>query len=186
MSEETVFKAEERSKLKQEQPWPAYFIIGIGGLLLAANLFDFALMDFLWPGFIIVPGLLLLWPAYNSVPEQNSRLSFLAIPGAMLTTIGLMLFMMNMTDHFEAWAYSWTLLPASVAWAAMYIHRFEPDRKIHETGHKFIRSMIMAFGGLFVLFELVIWGNFHPLLALGLIGYGIYLLVNHHKSTATS
>lgn len=186
MTDETFYKAEERERLSHKHSWPAYIIIGIGLVLLGSNLFNFDLMDLFWPGFIIVPGLMLLWPAYTSTPDDQSRLSFLAVPGAMLVTIGLLNFMMNLTDHFEAWAYSWTLLVASVGWAVMYVRRFDPDNKVHESGYKFIRTMIMMFGGLFVLFELVIWGNFHPLLAIGLIGYGVYLLRNQRRQKATS
>jgi hypothetical protein len=186
MTDETVYKAEERQKLARQHNWPAYIIIGFGVLILGSNLFDFDMIDVLWPGFIIAPGLMLLWPAYNSTPDHQSRLSFLAIPGAVLVTIGLLNFMMNLTDHFEAWAYSWTLLLAAVAWAVMYIRRFDTENKVHESGHKFIKTMIMMLGGLFVLFELVIWSNFHPLLAVALIGYCVYLLANKRKETATS
>jgi hypothetical protein len=186
MNEETVYKAEKSEKLRAKNPGPAYIIIGIGILLLAANVFDFELMEYLWPGFVIAPGLMLLWPAYHSTPENKATLSFLAVPGAVLTMTGLMLFVMNLTNHFEAWAYSWTLLLVAVAWAFMYINRFEPERRIHERGHRFIRTMMMIFGGLFVLFELVIWSNFHPLLALALIGYGVYVLVSNRRNVKTS
>ncbi len=179
---EDIYKAEERGELNNRDSWPAYLIIGIGLLLLAANLFNFQLMNVLWPGFVIAPGLMLLWPAYSSTPEKKSAFSFLAVPGAMITITGLLLFFMNLTNHFEAWAYSWPLLWASVAWAIMYMQRFEPENSIHQSGQKFMRAMVIMFAGLLIFFELVIWNNFNPLLAIGLVGYGVYLLVKNRQN----
>lgn len=181
MPDEPVYKAEEMQKLIRKTYWTPYLIIGIGILLLAANLFGFHLMDILWPGFIIAPGLLLLWPAYNSTAEKRNAASFLAVPGAIITTVGLMLFTMNLVDHFEAWAYSWPLIWASVAAAVMYMYRFDEAHTVHDSGRKFIRAMVILCGAMMVLFELVIWGNFNPLLAVGLIAFGVYLLVKNQR-----
>lgn len=179
-------KSSDKSPLKVEvsqyhldlrQSWPALIVISIGVLLLATNLFHFHLTQFLWPGFVIAPGLMLMWPAYDSTVERQRPLSFLAVPGAMMVTIGLLLFTMNVVNHFEAWAYSWSLVLASVAGALMYIKRFEPQDPIHESGHSFVRSMILLFMGLAAFFEILIFQSIAPLLPLILIGYGIYLLV---------
>jgi dolichol kinase len=163
------------------QTWPAYGVIGIGVVLLIANLFGFPLIDILWPGFVLAPGLILLWPAYSSKLERQSRLGFLAVPGAIMLTVGTLLFIMNLTDHFEAWAYSWPLLLASVGWALMYIKRFEPEHKVHEKGYYFMRLMVLMSMGFAVFFELLIFGSFNPLLPLAIIGYGVYLLLNNRR-----
>ncbi|MCA9925381.1 MAG: hypothetical protein KC421_23590 [Anaerolineales bacterium] len=164
------------------QSWPAVAVICIGVLLLAANLFHVHLMQFLWPGFVIAPGLMLMWPAYDSTAERQRPLSFLAVPGAMMLTVGMLLFAMNMVNHFEAWAYSWPLVLASVAGALMYIKRFEPQNTVHENGHKFVRMMILLFMGLAAFFEVLIFESFAPLFPLALIGYGIYLLVQKRQT----
>jgi hypothetical protein len=70
MTDETVYKAEERQKLARQHNWPAYIIIGFGVLILGSNLFVFDLIDVLWPGFFIAPGLMLLLTAYNSTPDH--------------------------------------------------------------------------------------------------------------------
>ncbi len=112
MSEETVFKAEEAEKFNVQSSLPALALIGAGVALFLAYLFDIRLMDFFWPGFVIAPGLLLMWPAHKSTADEQSKFAFLAVPGAMIATMGLLLFAMNLTDHFEAWAYSWPLVIA--------------------------------------------------------------------------
>ena len=183
MSEETIYKAEEARKLvKQSDNSVAYGVIGVGVALLVANLFGFHLMEILWPGFILAPGLLLMWPAYSSTIDEQSRLSFLAIPGAMITAVGAIMFVMNMTGHFEAWAYSWTLVWAAAAGGWMYMKRFEPADSIHDTGYKFVRIMIIAFMGLAVFFELVIFENFAPIFPALLIGYGFYLMYKNRQA----
>lgn len=182
MSEETIFKAEEAAKLKVHSSTPAYILIGGGVLLLFTTLFNIDLMEVLWPGFIIGPGLLLMWPAYQSTSERQSNLSFLAIPGAMILTSGVLLMAMNLTDHFEAWAYSWPLVIASIPAAVMYITRFDNNSALHERAVKFIRVMIMGFIGLAFFFEIIVFGNFNPLMSIGLIALGVYMLARNKRS----
>lgn len=183
MSKESILKVEEAGKLQTRQALPAYGVIAIGVALLVSNLFGFQLIEVLWPGFVLAPGLMLLWPAYNATPERPSRLAFLAVPGAIMITVGALLFVMNLSNHFEAWAYSWPLLLASVGWALMYIRRFEPEHRIHDKGYKFLRGMVFLAMGLAVFFELIIFGSFSPLLPLGVIGFGVYLLVKERRAS---
>lgn len=185
MNEETNarLKAQERMTVSLQKNWPALAVIGTGVFLLLSTALEFHLIDVLWPMFIIGPGVLLLMPAYHSTAVSQSRASFLAVPGAFLTTVGLLLFSMNLAnEHFEAWAYSWTLLVASVPAAIMYIKRFEPQHKIHTAGYKLIRTMAYLFIGLAVFFEIIIFENFNPLLPLILIGIGIYMLAKQRRA----
>lgn len=181
MSDEVVLKIEEAGKLQRQQALPAYGVIALGVVLLVSNLFNFHLINVLWPGFAIVPGLMLLWPAYSSTPDRPKTLSFLAVPGAMMVITGILLFVMNLTNHFEAWAYSWPLVLGSVAWALMYMKRFEPQHRVHHTGYNFMRLMVLLAMGFAVFFELVVFGGFNPLLPLGVIAFGVYLLVKERR-----
>jgi hypothetical protein len=183
MSEEAVYKTEEAGKLQARSSLPALLVIGIGVALLAANLLHLQLIELFWPGFVIMPGLLLLWPAYNATAERQSPFSFLAVFGAMTVTVGLLLLVMNLSNHFEAWAYSWTLVLASAAAGLMYVKRFDAASSVHEAGRKLIRLMAILFMGLAVFFEIIIFENFNPLLPLVLIGYGLYLLFRERSLT---
>ncbi len=182
MSKESVLKVEETRKLQRRQALPAYGVIAIGVALLISNLFGFELITILWPGFVLAPGLMLLWPAYNSTPEQQRPLAFLAVPGAIMIIVGALLFIMNLTNYFEAWAYSWPLVLASVAWGLMYMKRFEPEHRVHHNGYNFMRLMVLVAMGFAVFFELLIFGSFNPLLPLGVIAFGVYLLVKERRS----
>lgn len=181
MSKESVLKVEESRKVQRRQALPAYGVIAIGVALLISNLFGFELITIFWPGFVLVPGLMLLWPAYNNTLDRQSPVAFLAVPGAIMIIVGALLFIMNLTNYFEAWAYSWPLVLASVAWGLMYMKRFEPEHRVHHNGYNFMRLMVLVAMGFAVFFELFIFGSVNPLLPLGVIAFGVYLLVKERQ-----
>ena len=182
MSDESVLKAEVK-KSNGTVKLAAILIAG-GVVLLAANLLHISLMAFIWPMFIIGAGVLMVWPAYKSTADDQSKLSFLAIPGYATVVTGVLLLLMNLVNHFESWAYTWPLLLAGGAYGYAYMHRFDEDGKAEEGAHKFIRVMVLTFMGLAALFELLIFqslGAWWPLL---IVGLGIYLYVRNKRSVA--
>jgi hypothetical protein len=181
MSEDTHLYKVEQKALAARENWPAYGLIAIGAGLLLAHIFHVELISILWPGFVIAPGLLLLWPSHRSTEQYNHPLSFLAVPGAFITAVGVLLFVMNITNHFEAWAYAWTLTFAAAAAGLSYIYRFDPVHSIHEKVHKFTQVMLYLFIGFAIFFELVIFGAFNPWLPLALIAYGIYMVARENR-----
>ena len=186
MSEENVYKAEEAAKLNDQSSLPALALIGVGITLLLAYLFDIRLIDYLWPGFIIGPGLLLMWPAYKSTGDDQSKFAFLAVPGAMIATLGALLFTANISNHFELMAYSWPLVIAAAAAGVMYVTRYDDNEQLQQRGYKFIRVMAMLFIGLAFFFEIVVLENFNPVMSLGLIGFGLYFLLRNRRIEKTS
>jgi len=183
MSDESVLKAEV-SKNGESTGRLAVALIAGGVILLAMNVLNISLMSFLWPFFIIGAGVLMVWPAYQSTSEDRSRLSFFAVPGAMTLAVGVLLFLMNLVNHFESMAYSWPLILAAGAAGYGYIHRFdESDEKV-EKAHRFIRAMVISFMVMAVIFELLVFqslGAWWPLL---LVGLGIYIYVKNKRSVA--
>jgi vacuolar-type H+-ATPase subunit I/STV1 len=181
MSEETVLKA-ETGKARDLVSTAPLLLVGAGVAILLANLFHIHLIDFLWPAFIIGPGLLMLWPAYRSTPESRSSWSFLAIPGAMSVALGVLLFLMNLVDHFESMAYAWTLVLAAGAQGYAYMKRFAENGQAADKAYRFVRTMLLAFMGLATIFELFIFrslGDWWPLL---LIGLGAYMYIKSRRS----
>ena len=174
MSDETVYKAQVKGQ-QTSVPKLALVLIGAGLFFLAANLFPFSLFALVWPLFIIGPGLLLLWPAYRSTPEATHSLAFLAVPGAFLLGLGLLLATMSITGHWESWAYAWTLLPAAIIAGVVYMKRHQPESRLHERGHRIIRTLVIACMGLAILFELFIFPGREEWWPLLLIGAGLYL-----------
>jgi hypothetical protein len=186
MPEETIYKAQEKIKLNSESSLVPWLLIGAGAVLLLASVFNFHLIDYLWPGFIIVPGLMMMIPAYKSTAVEQSRWSFLAIPGAIFLMIGGMTFVMNLFDHFEAWTFCWPLIPAAVAGGVLYMTRFDGNTNLERRANKFIRYMVMLVVGLAFFFEIIIFENFNPLMSLGLILFGFYLLRHDRRKLKTA
>lgn len=180
MSDESVIKAEVAKKDVGTAKLATGLVAG-GVILLVANLLNISLMFFLWPMFIIGPGLLLLWPAYQSAPGNRSKLAFLAVPGAMTLATGVLLFLMNLVNHYESWAYSWTLVLAAGAAGYAYMHRFDESNERGDKAYRFIRAMVLTFMVLAVFFEVLVFqslGIWWPVL---LIGLGLYLFVRNKR-----
>ena len=181
MSEETVLKA-DIGKRQIKWSMPAVLLIGGGVLLLAANMLHVHLMDFVWPVFIIGPGILMMLPAYMSTEDDQKSLGFFAIPGAMTVVLGGMLFLFNLVDHYESMAYAWTLILAAGAGGYLYLKRFDEPGLGHRRAHKFIRMMALSFMALATFFEIFVFqslGSWWPLL---IVGLGIYFLVKQNRS----
>lgn len=72
-----------------------------------------------WPLLIIVPGLVLL--AASVFPAPPNGLGF-AIPGSIVTTVGLVLFYQQSTGDWESWAYAWALVGPGGAGLGMLLY----------------------------------------------------------------
>lgn len=182
MSDETLLKAEAKKKSSVNKG--AMILISAGVVMLAVNLLGFDLMDFLWPAFIIGPGLLMIWPSYQSTNENQSRFSFLAVPGAMTIAVGLLLFLMNIVGHYESWAYVWPLVVASGAAGYDYMNRFSESTARSEKVHRLIRTMVITFMVLAVFFELLIFNSLGAWWPLLLIGLGFYVYFKNRSVVA--
>jgi hypothetical protein len=97
-----------------------------------------------WTLFIIIPGIALFASGLLSrgEPAQAST-----IAGAIVTTVGLMLLVMDQTDHYESWAYAWALIPAA-AGLAVALHGLRTDDRRRTNGG--LRVTIVSLGILVV------------------------------------
>jgi hypothetical protein len=178
MSEETVFKAQTGKDLPKVSGWAIGLIVA-GLALLAVNMLHLDLMSYLWPAFIVGPGLVMLLPAYKATTKHDNILAFLAIPGAMAIALGGFMFLMNLVDHFESMAYIWPLIIAAGVVGLMYMERFDSTSTVHENGHRFIRVMVLVFMGLALFFEVLVFeslGGWWPLM---LVGLGLYVFLKN-------
>ena len=76
-------------------------LIVLGGLFLASEQFNVDWDRYGWPVFVIVPGLVLLVLGLAIPGEAGLGL---AIPGGIVTTVGLILAFQNSTDTYASWA----------------------------------------------------------------------------------
>lgn len=93
-------------------------IVGIGAFLARQAGIDAiqTVTDAGWPFFVIIPGVLLL---VASLFQRRPQGLGLAIPGAIVTSVGVLLFYQQATGHWESWAYAWALVGPGAAGLAM-------------------------------------------------------------------
>ncbi|HUZ02967.1 MAG TPA: hypothetical protein VMU89_21705 [Thermomicrobiaceae bacterium] len=129
-------------------------LIGVGlvvaGALLLLGELGVNLFEFGWPFFVIGPGLLF----YLGMIARGRRGAPLAIPGTIITMVGLILLYQNAFDHWESWAYVWTLIFPTAIGLGMIIQGLwggepEPAR----TGSRFVMVGLVMFVALAIFFE---------------------------------
>ena len=142
--------------------------------------------EYLWP--LIVVGLGAAFLITMLVGDKS--LGGLAIPGSILITIGLILFVMNLTNTWEAWSYCWALIVFAVG-AGIWINGFRNDLpELKQRGSTTMRTglvLFMVFGVLMeFIFSLSGQANLGSLLlwSILLAVVGAYLLVTRILKTA--
>ena len=122
----------------------AWVLIGIGLMILIGGL---------WPLFILLPGLALVFAATQGGKSSTG----LIFPGAVIAGTGAILFVQNLTGHFESWAYAWTLYPVFVGLAMRYHGERTGKHDEVSTGQGMVKNGLMAFAGFALFFELLIF-----------------------------
>jgi len=160
----------------------ALIILGI--LFLAGRLFNFSIGDLIWPGFILVPGVLLFF----LMAAGDRTFAWLAIPASVLSMLGLLFFYQNTFDHFESWAYAWALIfPTSIGIGFMIIGTRTDNPDLQARGRGLIRAGATIFLIGAVFFELVIGISNAAVARYGMpiliIAAGLYLLLRRGRKT---
>lgn len=142
---------------------------------LAPNL-DISLQ---WPLIIVAVGILLLFSAFLGVPA-------LAIPGSIISGIGGILYVQNLTGAWSSWAYVWALIPGFVGIGLLIAGALGHERRQSwREGSRLILIsgvMFLIFGAFFSGLGLI--GRYWPVL---LIGLGLWqLLPNRQKKRSAS
>jgi hypothetical protein len=127
-----------------------------------------------WPFWIIGPGLMFL------VAAVVSGVSGLAVPGAIITGIGGILYYQNYFGDWESWSYVWTLIIGFVGVGVFLMHVLDGNlrKAINEGGNAIVTSLIMflIFGSFFraIFGQSPFLGDYWPLL---LVGVGLWMLI---------
>lgn len=154
-------------------------VIGAGLVALGVLLFLSRILSLeLWPLICVAPGLLFFVAMFLG----GEKLAPLAIPGSIITTVGMLLLYQANFNHYESWAYAWALVfPASIGVGLIINGLWSGVDKLVRIGWRWFAVGLAIFGVLGVFFELligisdnamtnIVW----PLL---IIGAGILLLV---------
>jgi hypothetical protein len=138
-------------------------LLGIAFLMtrFLLSVFDFDFGHYVWPLFIIVPGVLMFLSAFLLERQAGSTL---AMFGGMVSMTGMVLMVQNLFDLYSTWAYAWALIaPTSMGLAKLVYGALRGWGEEVRTG----LAMTGVGLGMFVVagafFELVIGLNGFPL-----------------------
>ena len=126
-------------------------LIAIGVAIFFRRTFHIDFPGFAWPFFIIGPGLAFFVAMFFGGRGAGS----LAIPGSVITTIGLILLGQSLFDYFESWAYIWALIPTAAGVGLIIAGLWDGKPKMISAGTQAASSglvMLLIFGTFFELF----------------------------------
>jgi hypothetical protein len=154
-------------------------LILLGCLTLVGQILDIRVSRFIWPFFIIIPGILLFFSASR---EEFGPGEPFAMLGAMVTMIGLILLFQSVTGLWASWAYAWALVaPTSVGLGQLIYGAQNRQDTMTKSGITLVNiGLIMFFVGI-IFFELIL--NFsgfgrNPVVWAGIfIAAGIIVLI---------
>jgi hypothetical protein len=132
--------------------------VAIGVVLVVVGLFylivqvaSIDLSSFGWPLFIIIPGLTLLVVGFISLGTGA------AIPGGILTMVGLVLAYQNSTNHWASWAYAWALVAPGGVGLGLFLQGLrERNAGLIRQGRSLMLIAVLIFMVLFVFFESIL------------------------------
>ncbi len=128
-------------------------LVAVGALLLVGELLDVDLWRFVWPLFVLAPGVLM----FAAMASAGASAAPLAVPASIVTMTGLLLLYQSVTGHWESWAYAWSLIfPVSVGLGLIVSGRRSSNEGMRKAGEGMTRVGLIVFlvGGVF--FEMVL------------------------------
>jgi predicted permease len=127
-------------------------LIVLGGLFLLNQVFQISLWRFLWPLFVLLPGIGMFAAVYSG----GKQAAGLAIPASVVSSVGLILLFQSITDHWESWAYAWSLIFPTAVGLGMYIYgQRAEDEDTKQRGKSMLRTGAIIFVLLGVFFETI-------------------------------
>lgn len=168
-------------------------LILIGVVYMLNEFFNFNLGQYTWPFFVIVPGLLVFIFALTLKAETGK---WFATVGSIIAMAGILLLYQNIFNHFESWAYAWSLLvPTGLGLGQIVFGSLKGLDEYAQAGKLNMKRGMTIFVIGFVFFELVIGISGFGLSAIGLgkytwpmllIGLGLYVLLRGSLSNLRS
>jgi hypothetical protein len=126
-------------------------LIAFGVLALLGKIFNVNFWSTFWPFFIIGFGLLF----FVGMFAGGRSVSGLAIPGAIFTAIGLMLFYQNISNHWESWSYGWTVILMAVGAGIFIMGLWGQNENQRAAGLRVLRIGLILFIIFGAFFELI-------------------------------
>jgi hypothetical protein len=156
-------------------------LVLIGAVFLVVRLVDVTLGAESWPLWIIVPGLAMFVAAF-ALPRRGGL--GLAIPGAMIAIVGVILWVQQVYGLYATWAYAWALVaPTGPGLATLAFGIVKGDRGMAGDGLRMTLVGLGLFLGFALFFEGVVGlsgeriAGLDDILPFVVIGLGALLVV---------
>lgn len=152
-------------------------LIGLGLIFMLDQFLRIDIMHYLWPFFILAIGAAF----FLGMVSGGRSLGALAVPGSVITMIGLLLFFQNLFGLWATWSYAWTLIICAAGIGLMIFGRWSELPDLSRAGRVVIGIGLALFFIFGMFFELgaSLLGMHSPggvFWALALILVGLYVL----------
>ena len=163
-------------------------LVVTGGLFLADQLLGIQIMAYFWPLLIVLFGLTF----FIGMLIAGRTGAGLAIPGAVITTFGTLLFIQNTFNLWGTWTYAWALLTSAVGLGMLIMNGYLKREGLRRAAGVVIGIGLISFVVFGVLFEVILnisGDNIYSgvFLGAGLILLGLFVVFSrplfaHRKS----
>lgn len=151
-------------------------LIIFGALALFGQVFrGFGFWDTFWPFIIIGFGAMF----FLGMIAGGKSAAFLAIPGSIITVLGLMLFYQNLMNHWESWSYGWSVIIISVGLGIWIMGAWSGDVGQRKSGVGLMKVGLVLFIIFGAFFEMIFSssGLRQYVFPIALILFGFYLVI---------
>lgn len=129
-------------------------LIVLGALALIGQVFHLNIGPYLWPLFIIVPGVLLFLFAVTVGGGLGEALAMLS---GLVVSVGVLLLYQSVTGHWASWAYAWALVaPTGVGLATVLYGGVKGPDALVRQGLSLVRIGLLITAVGLIFFELVL------------------------------
>ena len=155
-------------------------LVILGGLALLGRVIQVDLLGLGWPVFVLAPGIFLFIAGLAVGGKAGLGL---AIPGGIVSMVGVVLSIQAASGLWATWAYAWALVaPGGVGLAFVLYGLLTRQPDIARGGVPILLTGIGLFIGFGLFFEGVLHmsglsANIDLLLAVGLVGLGVGILL---------
>jgi hypothetical protein len=164
----------------------------LGIIFLIGELFNIRIGHFIWPFFVMGPGVFLFLLSLVFDDDTGQALSAV---GGIVTMVGLILFFQNVTGFWGSWTYAWALVAPTGVGVGMFLFALLKNKpELRKESGKVIKVGLSIFVVAAIFFELIIGVSGFGLGRFGwpvlLIALGIFFLFRNlsagwHKDTST-
>jgi tryptophan-rich sensory protein len=148
-------------------------LIGFGLLSLVGRIFTDMDWGFLWPFAVIGFGALF----FVAMFANGKTGAAFAVPGSIITGIGLVLLFQNLTKHWESMSYFWTLIIMFVGIGIYLMGWYGEDANQRQSGLRLMRIGFILFIIFGAFFEMIFSSFSNLVFPVLLIVLGVYLVV---------